>query len=258
MTTSKTPEASISVALTRDTKLFERIAPSTYCVRAPYRKDPVDADAILATARKKIQTFENGFLCEDAEEVERDELERADIERDEDSECDIDEDPEVDDISPPSNINKNTDNYEDETPKEKISSDAALNIQGDFEKDFPSIPSISATDGYEKGFSALPSDNSKVAKVMVSNGQYSSRTDIVENRLDEQDIEIDESKAGESWVQGLSEGDYSHLSVEERLNALVALISIANEGNSVRAVLEVSLSVRFVFLYCNLLPFLCL
>lgn len=51
--------------------------------------------------------------------------------------------------------------------------------------------------------------------------------------------EIDETKAGEPWIQGLAEGEYSDLCVEERLSALVALIGIANEGNSIRAILEV-------------------
>jgi hypothetical protein len=72
LTTSKTPGASISVALTRDAKLFERIAPSTYRVRAAYMKDPADVEAILSADRKKIQIFENGFLAEeDAEDVEK-------------------------------------------------------------------------------------------------------------------------------------------------------------------------------------------
>ncbi|KAG8069444.1 hypothetical protein GUJ93_ZPchr0005g15652 [Zizania palustris] len=53
-----------------------------------------------------------------------------------------------------------------------------------------------------------------------------------------QDTEIDESNQGESWVQGLAEGDYCDLSVEERLNALVALIGVATEGNSIRGILE--------------------
>lgn len=55
----------------------------------------------------------------------------------------------------------------------------------------------------------------------------------------DQDVEIDERRSGETWVQGLSEGEYSDLSVEERLKALVALIGIANEGNSIRVILEV-------------------
>jgi hypothetical protein len=72
LTTSKTPGASISVALTRDAKLFERKAPSTYRVRAAYMKDPADVEAILSADRKKIQIFENGFLAEeDAEDVEK-------------------------------------------------------------------------------------------------------------------------------------------------------------------------------------------
>lgn len=44
---------------------------------------------------------------------------------------------------------------------------------------------------------------------------------------------------GEPWVQGLVEGEYADLSVEERLNALVALVTVVNEGNAIRVALEV-------------------
>lgn len=63
----------------------------------------------------------------------------------------------------------------------------------------------------------------------------------------DQDVEIDESKTGELWVQGLTEGEYSDLSVQERLSALVALIGVANEGNSIRVILEVW---RYSFVEC--------
>ncbi|KAE8785275.1 Homeobox-DDT domain protein RLT2 [Hordeum vulgare] len=53
LTTSKTPEASISAALSRDTKLFERTAPSTYCVKTPYRKDPADFEVVFSSAWEK-------------------------------------------------------------------------------------------------------------------------------------------------------------------------------------------------------------
>ncbi|XP_022715831.1 homeobox-DDT domain protein RLT1-like isoform X2 [Durio zibethinus] len=229
LTTSKTPEASISVALTRDAKLFERIAPSTYCVRPAYRKDPTDAEAILAVARKKIRQFENGFLGgEDADEVERDEVERDEVERDEDSECDVDEDPEVDDIATPSIANKDADypkvevNICSGSEKVNASTDDALNVLGEFDKDFPSFPSNTVKD----------------ANGPSNTGLYVAGEENGAGSPDQQNIEIDESKSGESWIQGLSEGEYSYLSVEERLNALVALIGIANEGNSIRAVLE--------------------
>ncbi|CAL5342772.1 unnamed protein product [Camellia sinensis] len=56
--------------------------------------------------------------------------------------------------------------------------------------------------------------------------------------LDQEDMVIDEINSGEPWVQGLMEGEYSDLSVEERLSAVVALIGVANEGNSIRIILE--------------------
>ncbi|XP_010540467.1 PREDICTED: homeobox-DDT domain protein RLT1-like [Tarenaya hassleriana] len=201
LTTSKTPEASISVALTRDIKLFERIAPSTYCVRAPYRKDPVDAEAILIEARKKIRAFENGSTG-----VE-------DVERDEGSEGVADEDPEVDDISvTPANASKNADDLGEENVLSANGKDDMIcGVKADIKN------------GIKKDLSCLPSSSVK--------------NDVVQTCLDNKNVEVEINQA-HSWIQGLTEGDYCHLSVEERLDALVALIGIANEGNSIRAVLE--------------------
>ncbi|XP_021902107.1 homeobox-DDT domain protein RLT1 [Carica papaya] len=218
LTTSKTPEASISVALTRDAKLFERIAPSTYCVRAAYRKDPADAEAILAAARKKIRIFENGFLGgEDAE----------DVERDEDSECDVEEDPEVDDLATPSTTAKNIDDHN----KVKTCSRSGNG-------DICNTITVKVDSEFNKDFSSLSSSSIKNASSPKDTEQHIAGEDVRADNMGLQNAEIDESKQGESWVQGLAEGDYSHLSVEERLNALVALIGVANEGNSIRAVLE--------------------
>ncbi|XP_062085643.1 homeobox-DDT domain protein RLT3-like [Humulus lupulus] len=46
--------------------------------------------------------------------------------------------------------------------------------------------------------------------------------------------EIDESHTGESWLLGLMEGEYSDLSIEEKLNVMVALIDLLREGSSIR------------------------
>ncbi|KAF8031177.1 hypothetical protein BT93_D0397 [Corymbia citriodora subsp. variegata] len=223
LTTSKTPEASISVALTRDTKLFERIAPSTYCVRSAYRKDPADAESILAEARKKIRIFENGILAEeDADEVERED----EGERDEEFECDVDEDPEVDDLAPTSSANNDVDqcgqvNACPEIGKENVFSDT--NLQNEIEEDIESCTVAVSVD---------------VCHPSTATEHHKDAEDFCGGKDDQESVEIDESKSGESWIRGLTEGEYSHLSVEERLNALVALIGIANEGNSIRAVLE--------------------
>lgn len=206
--------------MTRDTKLFERIAPSTYCVRPAFRKDPADAEAILAAARKKIRIFENGFLGgEDAD----------DVERDEDSECEVDEDPEVEDLATPSGPNKNVDRYDETNTcsvsgKDSVCNDVALSGQNDV----------------DKGFSSFSLNGSKDANCQSTTENYVAGEDFGTSNLNQENVEIDESKPGESWIQGLTEGDYAHLSVEERLNALVALIGVANEGNSIRAVLEVT------------------
>ncbi|CAN1781365.1 Homeobox-DDT domain protein RLT3 [Linum perenne] len=46
--------------------------------------------------------------------------------------------------------------------------------------------------------------------------------------------EIDESHPGEAWLLGLMDGEYSDLSIEERLNVLVALIDLVSAGSSIR------------------------
>ncbi|MFS7957400.1 putative transcription factor & chromatin remodeling DDT family [Helianthus anomalus] len=46
--------------------------------------------------------------------------------------------------------------------------------------------------------------------------------------------EIDESHPGEMWLLGLMEGEYSDLNVEEKLNALLALIDLLRAGSSIR------------------------
>lgn len=46
--------------------------------------------------------------------------------------------------------------------------------------------------------------------------------------------EIDESHPGEVWLLGLMEGEYSDLSIEEKLNILVALIDLLCAGSSIR------------------------
>nr|KYP51863.1 hypothetical protein KK1_026219 [Cajanus cajan] len=219
LTTSKTPEASISVALTRDTKLFERIAPSTYCVRTAFRKNPSDAENILSEARKKIQIFENGFLAgEDADDVEREDESESD---------EVDEDPEDDDLVNPSSANQNSEQYVDtnicsSNGKENLGHNVDL-IQNEFDTDLPCFLKNVSTDA-----DCL----SSVTRQPVA------CEDLNAGNLVQDNMEIDESKSGESWILGLAEGEYSDLSVEERLNALVVLVGVANEGNSIRVVLE--------------------
>ncbi|KAL5096748.1 hypothetical protein RYX36_001075 [Vicia faba] len=141
LTTSKTPEASISVALARDDKLFERITPSTYCVRTAFRKDPTDSESILSEARKKIQIFENGFLAG----VDADDVEREESESDE-----VDEDPEEDDLVIPSSGNPNSEQYDDMNicsvnVKANLGHDVDF-IQNELDTDLPCFPENSSKD----------------------------------------------------------------------------------------------------------------
>ncbi|KAK1325416.1 hypothetical protein QJS10_CPA01g02042 [Acorus calamus] len=224
LTTSKTPEASISAALSRDTKLFERTAPSTYCVRSPYRKDPADAEAILAAARENLRIFENRLS--ESEEAEKDTEDADDVERDYDSESDGADDPEVDDVSTVSNSKLENACVDDL----KVSDASACLHNGTL------LQNIHRHG--EKVFSS----SLETHKNHTVSGDYRDHSHVPQNHEgshdDLEDTEIDEGGSGEPWVQGLMEGEYSDLNVEERLNALVALIGFAIEGNSIRVILE--------------------
>ncbi|KAJ8764613.1 hypothetical protein K2173_006695 [Erythroxylum novogranatense] len=210
-----TPEASVAAALSRDTKLFERTAPSTYCVRPAYRKDPTDADAILAAARERIRVF-TGFA--DGEDAE-------DAERDDDSESDGPDDPEVDDL-----VTELKPKEEAYPEGNEFNSEAAFGIRKQINE---VLRTPNGVDDNEK----VHAEGLNGAKdVDTSSDQSVGVADVCTN-LDQGD-DVDESNLGEPWVQVLIEANYSDLSVEERLNALVALIGVAIEGNSIRIVLE--------------------
>lgn len=53
------------------------------------------------------------------------------------------------------------------------------------------------------------------------------------NGLSTVNTEIDESYAGEAWLLGLMEGEYSDLGIEEKLNALVALVDLLTAASSI-------------------------
>ncbi|GER43158.1 homeodomain-like transcriptional regulator [Striga asiatica] len=193
LTTSKTPEASISAALSRDTKLFEKTAPSTYCVRSPYRMDPSNAEEILSAARDKILACQNGVL---EEEEDEEEAEKVDFARDQESESDDVDDPDVD---------------LDAAPKPNEASHHGKN-------------SINALGNLESGVNLDRLVNEIKTKGETSAPGVESigvEPEIVGHDLD--NIINDECGLGEQWVQGLTEMEYADLSTEERLNALVAL-----------------------------------
>ncbi|XP_042972000.1 homeobox-DDT domain protein RLT2-like isoform X3 [Carya illinoinensis] len=226
LTTSKTPEASIAAALSRDSKLFERTAPSTYCVRSAYRKDPADAEAILSAARERIRVFTSGIV--DGEDAD-------DAERDGDSESDAGEDPEVDDVGAEINPVKENHNLKEETivsPKTPVGNEMGSDgIIENPQVDLGNIEDLSSMQA--KGLNEDEGAGFSVAQSVDVSGIGNNMAIV-----SQEDTDIDQSNPGEPWVQGLIEGEYSDLSVEERLNALVALIGVAIEGNSIRTILE--------------------
>ncbi|KAL2483357.1 Homeodomain-like transcriptional regulator [Forsythia ovata] len=231
LTTSKTPEASISAALSRDTKLFERTAPSTYCVRSPYRKDPADTEAILSAARDKIQLFQNKYV--DGEGA--DDVEKEDAERDQESESDIVDDPDVDDLDTELKLNKGN-LHSSGTGRFEIENSCGYgkdNSCSELMEDTLKSSKRNSTSTQSLGFRDIRSCGTSSDQIVDAVRIHSQTTNP-----DQEDTVIDECSSGKPWVQGLILGEYTNLSVEDRLDALVALIGVANEGNAIRITLE--------------------
>ncbi|KAK4283937.1 hypothetical protein QN277_000835 [Acacia crassicarpa] len=72
------------------------------------------------------------------------------------------------------------------------------------------------------------SRNSSLRKLKQANNS------IMKNNMLTASTEIDESHPGEVWLLGLMESEYSDLSIEEKLNALVALTDLLSSGSSIR------------------------
>ncbi|KAJ7521596.1 hypothetical protein O6H91_19G060800 [Diphasiastrum complanatum] len=221
--TSKTPEASISAALSRDANLFERVAPSTYSVRPAFRKDPEYAKEILQAAREKIRVYQTDLS--DSEEADKD---AEDIDIDDDSEVDEQdiEDTEQEVVENITSTGKMALRLKDGN---------ALHIGAGFRKQkLPETSSSMPKHPFSLG-NSLNQDEC-IEAVAIEN---SKQNDDIKERLDfEEEAAIDESQVGEPWVQGLMEGEYANLSVEERLNALVTLVDMINEGSTIRIALE--------------------
>ncbi|CAJ2642212.1 unnamed protein product [Trifolium pratense] len=220
LTISKNPEASIASALSRDSELFEKTAPSTYCVRPAYRKDPADSEAIYSAARERIRIFKSGFVG--AEEAN-------DCERDDDCESDMAKDPEIDDLGAQPNTKKEVSNYEEFNANTVVRS----------RKDNGEVLQTpeSCHEKVDEGLRSTVDEGFDEHKDVCISSKITVCSNDVANPI-LKGVDVDEKTPGEPWVQGLMEGEYSDLSVEERLHALVALISVAIEGNSIRVVLE--------------------
>ncbi|XP_058730418.1 homeobox-DDT domain protein RLT2-like isoform X2 [Vicia villosa] len=216
LTTSKNPEASISSALSRDTELFEKTAPSTYCVRPAYRKDPADSEAIYSSARERIRIFKSGLVG--AEEAD-------DGERDEDCETDVAKDPETDKLRVQTNMKKEVSSHEEFNANTIVRS-------GKDNAEVLQTPD-SCHEKVHEGLGSTADGGFNEQKDVRRSSEINGVADPILKGID-----VDENTLGEPWVQGLMEGEYSDLSVEERLHALVALITVAIEGNSIRVVLE--------------------
>lgn len=242
LSSSRTPEASIAAALSRDTVLFERTAPSTYCVRSQFRKDSEDAEEILSAARERIRLFRSGLVDgeeadKDGDEADREEYESEgqDVDDVEETEEELDEDGIPDSAETKAAVKTDDVKVESDSKesKQKTLSDPENSEGADNGGPKPNEVSVPANKEEE--------DDEDEEEEEEEHGMVKDdglQEDLKAGIQLGEEAEIDESQVGEPWVQGLVEGEYADLSVEERLNALVALVTVVNEGNAIRIALE--------------------
>ncbi|GFP91003.1 hypothetical protein PHJA_001244300 [Phtheirospermum japonicum] len=119
---------------------------------------------------------------------------------------------------------------------EKISSSGyRLRIHAT-DKECEDYPSDSEDFGSGDGISEVTGGNDTNDFEYESRDSSASRIDVGKYNTNIQTIcdEIDESHPGEVWLLGLMESEYSDLSIDEKLNALDALIDLLRAGSSIR------------------------
>ncbi|XAR53571.1 hypothetical protein NMG60_11022181 [Bertholletia excelsa] len=99
-------------------------------------------------------------------------------------------------------------------------------------EDFGSVDDDSNESDSDSDDSAGDSDNDSGSSATRSKLRL-EKLHKNENNVLTVDNEIDESNPGEAWLLGLMDGDYSDLSIEEKLNALVALVDLLSAGSSI-------------------------
>ncbi|KAL0327915.1 UNVERIFIED_CONTAM: Homeobox-DDT domain protein RLT2 [Sesamum calycinum] len=166
---------------------------------------------------------------------EAEDVEKEDAERDQDSESDAADDPDVDDLDGISKLKEATNSSETSRLQDRNCSTYGKET---------SCSEFMETPTHAHGTSRSSSSLRQSVDERKSNGTSGDPcADVtgIHSQVavpDQEDTVIDECGYAEPWVQGLTEGEYADLSIEERLSALVALIGVANEGNTIRIALE--------------------
>ncbi|KAJ6791771.1 homeobox-DDT domain protein RLT3-like [Iris pallida] len=101
------------------------------------------------------------------------------------------------------------------------------------EEDYQSDSEDSGSVDDESGDSSSSSDDDNMDVCKKNLVKYKSRRKRTAQKLTKY-TEIDESFSGEAWVLGLMEGEYSSLSIDEKLDTLIALIDLAGAGFSLQ------------------------
>jgi hypothetical protein len=86
------------------------------------------------------------------------------------------------------------------------------------------------------------SDGSQKLKFLENESRLARRKEKNAHGSPNKCSEIDESYSGEKWLLALMEGEYSDLSIDEKLDCLVALIDVVSGAGSVP---------RLEVIFCN-------
>lgn len=116
--------------------------------------------------------------------------------------------------------------------------------EGDYQSDSEDSRSVDVSCGdsiFSNDESELDSARTSFSIINHRRGSTKKHSKVVD------DTEIDESNSGELWVLALMEGEYSELSLEEKLTTLVALADLTSAGSSIRVEVSQPSSSCFTF-----------
>lgn len=109
-------------------------------------------------------------------------------------------------------------------------------ISKNSEDDESDLDDYGSVDDDPKDISDYPNTNNSDSDPGASVSDKDEQKNVTRNKDNKlpANSEIDESYPGEIWLLGLMEGEYSDLNIEEKLNALLALVDLLRAGSSIR------------------------
>lgn len=225
LTTVESARASIINILSKGDELFERVDLVTYRVKPCFQRDPSIVENLLTCATKSIQLCRNMHLGIKLSDQNFENLDLADCAEEFGDSFDehqlggkftIESSCNLNNTKASTSLSKSTKNIHTYEPGliKKIGFENVDRSSSLFHE--------SAEDGI-----VLRTQNDEF---LESINEVSSASASGDEKCIEQ--------FSESWIQELTEGEYSSLSTEERLKVLVALVGVVVEGNSFHIFIE--------------------